>query len=356
MKKVIRIILICLGGVILLLGIAAAIYVNNNMNYDKGIMEKLARAGFVEKQAQLPGGTVLNYGEGPDNGPALFLIHGQMVSWEDYEPVLPELSKRFHIFAVDCHGHGDSSKDPVQYTAQAMGQDFQWFMENVIGEPAFVSGHSSGGLLTAWLAANAPELVRGVVLEDPPFFSTEEERNPTAFAWVDSFKPIHDFLNQSSETNYTRYYLEHSYMQKLIGPGWQGMKKSALSYMEKNPGKAARIFYLPPSVNRMFDLTAGSYDLRFGDAFYDCAWFENYDRENILSRISCPSVLIHTNWSYSDDGILLGAMSGEDAQRAHELIPGNKLIKVDSGHDFHYEKPKEFIKIMLDFLNEVSVK
>ncbi len=354
MKRVIRMILLCLGGIILILGFAASLYVYNNMNYDKGVLEKLIRAGFAEKQAVLPDGTVLNYGEGPDNGPPLFLIHGQMVCWEDYAPVLPDLSKKFHIFAVDCHGHGDSSKDPVKYTAEAMGKDFQWFMENVIGEPAFVSGQSSGGLLTAWLAANVPDYVLGAVLEDPPLFSTEAERNPTSFAWVDSFKPIHEFLNQTEENNYTRYYLEHSYMQKLVGPGWQGMKKTALSYMEKNPGKAARIFYLPPSINRMFDLTAGSYDLRFGDAFYDCTWFQNYNREELLLGIRCPSVLIHANWSFSDDGILLGAMSGDDAKRAHELIPGNKLIKVDSGHDVHYEKPREFIQIMMDFLNEVS--
>ena len=51
-------------------------------------------------------------GPKPDNGPPLFLIHGQMVSWEDYVKVLPELSGHFHIFAVDCHGHGKSGKDP----------------------------------------------------------------------------------------------------------------------------------------------------------------------------------------------------------------------------------------------------
>lgn len=336
----------------MVLAIAVSCYVYNNMNYDKGTTQKLARAGFVEKQTKLPDGTVLNYGEGPENGPPLFLIHGQMVSWEDYLKVLPELSRHFHIFAVDCHGHGESSKDPARYTAEAMGNDFVWFMENVICEPAIVSGHSSGGLLTAWLAANAPENVLGIVLEDPPFFSTEPDRREATFAWR-GFEVIHRFLNQTGETNYTRFFLENTYLQNFFGESWKPIKAYAYKYMDNNPDKPLRIFFLPPSLNRAFDMTTGPYDLRFGDTFYDGSWFENFDQAGTLSQIGCPSVLIHTSWSYSDDGILLAAMSGEDAQRAHQLIRGNRLISVKSGHDFHYEKPRKFIRIMLDFLSEI---
>ncbi len=350
MKKVMKMILLILGGLLLLLVIAGAVYAYRNVNFDQGVMKKLERAGFAEKQAELPDGTILNYGEGPDNGPALFLIHGQMTTWVDYAKVLPELSQHFHIFAVDCHGHGGSSKDPARYTAQAMGEDFVWFIEQVIGEPAFVSGHSSGGLLAAWLAADSPQNVRGVVLEDPPFFSTEPDRWEKTFSWVDGFEPIHRFLNQSEEPNYTRFYLKNSYLGTLIGKPWQDMIRYADSYLDKHPGKPLRVFFLPASVNRNFDLLSGPYDLRFGDTFYDGRWFENFDQAETLARISVPSVLIHTSWSYSADGILLAAMSGEDAQRAHALIAGNELISVKSGHDFHYEKPQEFIRILLDFL------
>jgi pimeloyl-ACP methyl ester carboxylesterase len=353
--EIIKITLLVLAGLLLLLGVAAACYVYNNLNYDKGTAKKLQKAGFTEKQATLPDGTVLNYGEGPENGPPLLLIHGQMTSWENYVRVLPKLSKHYHIFAVDCHGHGKSSKDPAKYTAQAMGKDFIWFIDEVIGQPAIVSGHSSGGLLTAWLAANAPEKVLGIVLEDPPFFSTEPDRSGKTFAGL-GFEVIHRFLNQTEETNYTRFFLEHTYLQTFFGEGWNGIKNYAFKYMEKNPGKPLRIFFLPPLVNQAFDLTAGPYDLRFGDTFYDHSWFDGFDQAETLARIKCPSILIHTSWSYSEDGILLGAMSGEDAQRAHQLIAGNKLIEVKSGHGFHFEKPKEFIRIMLAFLEDLKTQ
>ncbi|MDZ4133344.1 MAG: hypothetical protein U1E11_09440 [Dethiobacteria bacterium] len=40
-----------------------------------------------------------------------------------------------------------------------MGNDFIWFIENVIKESAVISNHSSGGLLAAWLAAYSPSNV-----------------------------------------------------------------------------------------------------------------------------------------------------------------------------------------------------
>ena len=274
-----------------------------------------------------------------------------MTSWEDYVKVLPKLSKRFHIFAVDCHGHGGSTKDPQKYSAKAMGNDFIWFIKEVIGAPAIVSGHSSGGLLTAWLAAHSPEDVRGIVLEDPPFFSTEAGRRETSYAWLDGFEPIHRFLNQDGETDYTRFYLQNCYLQKFFGDSWGNIKNYAYSYMDKNPDKGLRIFFLPPSINRAFDLLNGGYDLCFGDTFYDGSWLTEYDQAATLKEIRCPSVLIHASWSYDQNGVLLAAMSGEDAQRAHELIPGNVLVDVVSGHGVHYDKPRQFEKIMLEFLD-----
>ena len=83
--------------------------------------------------------------------------------------VLPDLSKEFHIFAVDYYGHGKSSKDTAKYKANIIGRDLIWFMNHVIKKPSYVSGHSSGALLAAWLAANNAEHVAGLVLEDGPF-------------------------------------------------------------------------------------------------------------------------------------------------------------------------------------------
>lgn len=85
------------------------------------------------------------------------------------------------------------------------------------------------------------------------------------------------------------------------------------------------------------------YDLRFGESFYNGSWFREFDQEKTLRRILCPAVLLHTRWSVDENGILMAAMSGNDAQRASRLIPNCELISIDSSHDAHFEKPQEFL-------------
>ena len=348
-----KILLIILGVILGAALITAAAYVYNNLNYYKAPLRKVVKAGFIEKQVTLDDGSILNYGEGPENGPALLLLHGQTVSWEDYAAVLPELSKHYHIFAVDYYGHGASSKDPQKYYAEVIGADLVWFIENVIGEPVVISGHSSGGLLTAWLAANSPENVRGIVLEDPPLFTTEAGQYEDTFAWKDSFEPIHRFLQQEEESDYPLFYLKNSYWLNFFGESREAIIKYAASYREKHPNQKLEIFFLPPSVTRIFYFME-DYDPRFGQNFYDASWNRNFEHAETLKKINCPSVYIHTNWEYDKNGILLGAVDGEDAQRIHELINENVMFKFDCGHDMHYEKPQEFIEIMLNFLDEIQ--
>lgn len=77
----------------------------------------------------------------PENGnQPLLLIHGQTGAWQDYASVLPKLCQSYHVFVLDCHGHGKSSKGPEKYSAMAMCKDFAWFLSEVAGGPAVVSG------------------------------------------------------------------------------------------------------------------------------------------------------------------------------------------------------------------------
>lgn len=326
-------------------------YILNNLNYFTRDMHYVKKAGFQEKQVSIAD-SILNYAEGPSNGPPLLLIHGQIGNWENYAKVLPELSKYYHVYGVDCHGHGKSSKNPKKYNIESMGNDFVQFIHQVIKEPAVLSGHSSGGLLAAWLTANSPQNIRGVVLEDPPFFSSELPRYKETFAYVDTSLTCHRFLQQRDEDDFTSYYIKNCAWMKFFKGTQQRITNYALSYREKHPNAPLKIFFLPPTINEPLR-TMDDYDPRFGEAFYDGSWHRDVDHSEVLSKMTRPSVLIHTNWSYDQDGILLAAMDDKEAHLAHSLMKDNTLIKVTSGHGFHFEKPKEFIKIMVDFKTKI---
>ncbi|MTI56587.1 alpha/beta fold hydrolase [Geosporobacter ferrireducens] len=350
-----KIVFICIAVIVGITIIAISIYAYTNMNYDKKPLQKTYKAGFEEKQIKLDDGTVLNYTEGPDNGPPLFLIHGQSMKWEDYARVLSDLAKYYHVYAIDCHGHGKSSHDSTKYTGVAMGKDFIWFIENVIGEAVVISGHSSGGILGAWVAANAPELVLGLVLEDPPFFSVEPEEMQNTFVWYENMEVAHGFLNQSEVNDFVVYYLENSYMWGLFGDLRILLANSARKYREKNPGEPLKLWYVPYKWIHG-TLYLDEFDLEFTETFYTGEWFEGLDQEETLSKIDVPTIYIKAETMYGKDGVLYAANSDEDAERVRNLIKGSKMITIKSGHDIHFEKPKKFVQIMVDFLNEVIEK
>src|SRR3954465_13537804 len=119
----------------------------------------------------------MNYATAGDrSSPALLLIPGQTESWWGYEAGMPRLAEHFEVFAVDLRGQGRSTRTPGRYTLDNMGNDLVRFIDIVIGRPSFVSGLSSGGVLSACLSAYAkPGQVLAAHYEDPPLWASETQ-------------------------------------------------------------------------------------------------------------------------------------------------------------------------------------
>lgn len=141
MKKVLKWVGIVIA-VLLVIGIAAfGLYWYNNIHWYNSYANALESVGAEEKQFTLPSGSVINYGEVRNDKPALLLIHGQMGIWQDYALVMPELSKNWHIYAVDVYGHGKSSHDESLYYLDVNGNDIICFIDEVIADPTVVHYH-----------------------------------------------------------------------------------------------------------------------------------------------------------------------------------------------------------------------
>ncbi len=365
-----------LGIIVLIIIIAVSIFAYRNLNYDylneKFLEKRGYKLGFTENTAKLGDGSEIYYLEGPNNGPKLLLLHGQQVNCYDYAKVLPKLSQEFHVYALDYYGHGNSSKNPAKYSAVEIGNDIVWFLKNIIKEEAYISGHSSGALLAAYVSAKAPNYIIGTVLEDGPFFSTLPGRAEKTISWL-GFKNMSDYLNQNEIDTFMEYSLENDYMQEIFNAkdpqAWNKIVKNpALKYLEKHPGQIPKIWFYPPElgVNSIYAINANMqdgtshYDLRFGVTFYDFSWFADFDQEEILKNIKSPTVVMHVAPNkvtapgyYDENGILLAAMDEKDAQKVVDLIPNSKYIGgFKSDHDIHADLPDEYIEVLLDLKNE----
>ncbi len=337
---------------LLVVAMAFVVLITLMITYRNPADKKMAEAGIVTKSALI--GTVnFHYAEGPDNGPSLLLLHAQTLDWYTYSEVLPELSTKFHVFAVDYPGHGKTTV-PVDYamTAGQIGSDLALFMETVIGESAYVTGNSSGGLLTAWLAANKPDLVKAIVMEDPPLFSAEYPEvkhtvaNKLFLASNNSLKDVNydgNFLDYwlRNSAEFFKTYTGGSASQMLIG-FMVGI------YKNTNPGEPVEIAFLPVTVQEMLR-GLNTYDPHFGDAFFDGTWNAGFDHAEALQNIQCPTLLIQANFKYLKDGTLDGAMSQEMADHAVSLVKNCKYVKVDSGHVTNLEAPDQFIQMIEGF-------
>ncbi len=325
------------------------------VNYVDPGHEKILESGIIEKQIQA-GEVYFNYAEGPDNGPPLILLNAQHMDWFSYNQVLPDLSENFHIFAVDYQGHGNTTY-PAGYpmTADRIGNDLGLFIKDVIGEPAFVTGNSSGGLLTVWLAANRPEFVKAVVLEDPPLFSSEYPRIKQTISYR-SFTTCSIFI-EDGDDDFLLYWLQSNAAFVANYAGDDALPKIIKAvewYREDNPGEAVELRFLQGTVRNMFR-GMNYYDPRFGAAFYDGSWNASFDHAEALTKIECPALLIHADFEILENGELNGAMDQNDADLVMSLLKKGSYVRINSGHVVHEEDPEEFISILEGFfLSEIN--
>lgn len=354
MKKVIKIIGIILLICVIAIVIGITIFFYRNLNWYDEVMNNLSAVGAVEKQVTLPNGNVINYGEVNEDmeGPTLLLIHGQMGAWEDYACVLPELAKNWNIYAIDVYGHGESSHNEEFYYIDKNGNDLIWFINNVIGNETVVCGHSNGALTAAYIAANGGEFVSGVVLEDPPVFSTQGEGWENSFAYLDTYKVLHDYDESDKTECWEAYYLRNCYWGKLFMPkAMNGIANYAQNYSKKHPGEEVKIAFLPKSITGIFHYVV-NYDFKYGEKFYDLSWNNDIKQEDILSKIEIPCIYIHAKETISDTGVPLCAATNEQAVRAVALIGDNcSLVETStSDHLIHGVHSDLYIDVVNSFL------
>jgi pimeloyl-ACP methyl ester carboxylesterase len=104
---------------------------------------------------------------GEPGRPPLLLLHGGNQSAHSWDLVSLHLADRYHVYALDQRGHGDSEWARDQdYSIEAKAQDALAFADDQGIEAPVIMGHSMGGMVTARLALARPGFARALVLVD----------------------------------------------------------------------------------------------------------------------------------------------------------------------------------------------
>jgi pimeloyl-ACP methyl ester carboxylesterase len=250
---------------------------------------------LVEKSFDT-GEVVLNYAEGPDNGPPLVLLHGWTDRWQDFLPIIPTLSMRWRICALDFRGHGKSGRVQGKYRPEDCVEDVAVFLQNMVAEPAVLFGHSAGGVAALMLGDQIPEKVRAIIVGDSPI-------------------DLDSHIAQMNKEEMKRYWAN---LRDLLGKPMEEL----MSALTERDYDVSRLRYSAKTLSQVepevLDFHAEGRTREF---------FRNVNMDAVLRRISCPVLLLQGDPSNG------GMLSDHDVEYARSVNSEiSNIVIPDEGH------------------------
>ncbi len=100
--------------------------------------------------------------------PPVVLAHGALDDGLCWTRVARALEADFDVVMPDSRGHGRSDPGAGDYSSAARARDLSGLIRSLRLDRPVVGGHSMGADAALHLAADHPDLTRGLFLEDPP--------------------------------------------------------------------------------------------------------------------------------------------------------------------------------------------
>jgi pimeloyl-ACP methyl ester carboxylesterase len=267
---------------------------------------------------------------GPPSGDPMLLLHGVLRCWQDYLPLLPSLSHFWQVHALDFRGHGQSTWVDGQYRVVNYAQDAVAALRS-IGRPTVVYGHSLGAMVAAAAAAECPELVRAVVLEDPPFETLGKRIGETSFHRY--FKDVREIARRGGSADQL---FEQLCELRIVTPG---------------DGQGIRLADLRDATSIRFSATClTNVDPKLLDPLVDGTWLDGYDLPSILNKMRCPVLLLQGDTASG------GMLYDEDAVRLQRELANCTRIRFPGvGHLIHWTETEATLRYLSGFLGSLLI-
>lgn len=272
----------------------------------------------------------LNVASWDGDSPPIVLLHGVTRRWQDWLSVVPFLTTRWNVHALDFRGHGSSDRTPGAYRIADYVPDVIAFLRSELNEPAIVVGHSLGGNVAAGVAAGAPDRVRGVVLEDPPLEMAGRRIDETPF--LETFRVFIQHAGSDRAAGEIAGAMAESVvtLPQVAAPMRLGALRDAVSLRSS----AAGLKRLDPEVLEV--PIAGR-------------WLDGSDVRRDLQAIVCPTLLLQSDFAAG------GAMPDDHAAEMAALLRDGSYIRLPGlGHNLHGMATEAFLRLLLPFLGSLE--
>jgi len=252
------------------------------------------------------------------SGPPIVALHGfagDMTTWADF---IPEAQKTHTVITIDLLGHGgsDAPKDPERYRIEHAATDIATVIHQLELSQACVLGYSMGGRMALAVAALRPNVCHGLVLEgvspgltSPNARARRRKKDETLAKLI---------LNDGIEA-FTNY--------------WAGQP---LFNSQKS---------LPLNVqDRIRSQRLKSNPIGLANTLLAAGLGEQQPFHKYLPRLRIPVLCI----AGADD-----RKFATIAQKMYRKLQNGQLVVIpNAGHAAHLEKPQDFNRAVLAFVDE----
>lgn len=271
-------------------------------------------------------------------GLPLVLIHGFGASVFHWRYNIPELAKKYKVYALDLLGFGWSDKALIEYDAMVWTDQVIDFIKEIVKEPSVVVGNSLGGFTALSVAVGLPEQVTGVaLLNSAGQFASESRKQEEA-------------EEPSALTKFIVKPLKEIFQRVVLGfLFWQAKQPSRIESVLKSVYiNAANVDdYLVESISKpATDPNAGEVYYRLMTRFLTNQ--SRYTLDSVLSKMTCPLLLL---WGDLDPWV-----GPAKAEKIKAFYSNSSLVHLQAGHCPHDEVPEAVNVALLDWLSNVVSK
>lgn len=132
---------------------------------------------------------------GQDGKPSLVLVHGGLDHARNWDWVARSLRERYHVYALDLRGHGNSAWAPgAIYSVAEHVLDLSALLDIVNDFPIRLIGHSLGGVIVLNYCGVYPDRVRKAVsiegLGAPPSHRAHASASHRLRNWIEAVRNV----------------------------------------------------------------------------------------------------------------------------------------------------------------------
>ena len=264
---------------------------------------------------------------GPPGAPVVLLLHGWPSSSAMFRDLIHELSVKYHVFAPDYPGFGNSNapdRSRFHYTFDGLGEVIGKFVDKVGIGQCVLYATDFGGLVGYRAMLKSPHRMKALVAQNNPLFLSESP-------WFGPLVPYWKDGTVDSRQKAGEHYLTLDVVRDLYVTG---VRDTSLIDPEQWQSDYS-LLQRPGAGDISLDLL---YDIRTNGPTLKSA-------QDYLQAQKPPTLVVS-----GKNDILF---TGENQERYREVVPRAEIHLTDSGHCALADKTEEISDRMHDFLGRV---